>query len=162
MGVVHVDDIEAVERGEGRIASRFRRLGTATGGHRLQATLYEVEPGKAAFPFHAHFGMEESLYLLEGQGELRLGDACHAVGPGHYATFPVGPDHAHQLINTGTTTLKYLCMSAGGDPEVVMYPDSGKVGVMAGFLDGWPPTLVGFYRRGSEVGYFDGEDTGSD
>ena len=57
--------------------SRHRRLGKATGGERLGCSLYEVDPGKTAFPFHFHHAIEEAIYLLSGSGTLRLG-ACRA------------------------------------------------------------------------------------
>lgn len=40
---------------------------------------------------------------------------------------PPGPAFAHQLVNTGKTVLRYLCISANMTPDVCFYPDSGKV-----------------------------------
>lgn len=158
MAVVHEDDIDRRTTSAGtRFASTSRRLGAAAGGRGLQCTLYEVEPGKTAFPFHAHMGIEEGLYVLEGTGTLRLGHERHEVRPGSYAAFPVGEEHAHQLINTGDGPLRYLCLSDTADPEVVVYPDSGKVMCAAG---GWPPKIRQIARRGESLGYYDGEDTG--
>ena len=53
--------------------------------------------------------------------------------------------------------LRYLCLSTSSDPEVVVYPDSGKVAAIAG---GWPPETRHIGRLGEGVGYYDGEDTG--
>jgi hypothetical protein len=45
-------------------------------------------------------------------------------------------------------------------PEVVQYPDAGKVGVTAGRASGGDPvenSLRAFFRKADEVDYFDGE-----
>jgi hypothetical protein len=46
------------------------------------------------------------------------------------------------------------------EPEVSVYPDSDKVGVMAGSAPGGDPgkrVVAGVYRQNSGVGYYDGE-----
>ncbi len=37
-----------------------------------------------------------------------------------------GAEFAHQLINTGKNTLKYMAISSKSDVEICEYPDSGK------------------------------------
>src|SRR6185503_12001505 len=88
----------------------------------------EVEPGRAAFPHHFHCVNEESIYVLEGEGALRIGKDTVAVKAGDYVTFPTGPDFAHQLKNTGTQNIRYLRFSTLSSAEVVGYPDSKKIG----------------------------------
>lgn len=156
--VTHVSDVtvDTVVRGS-RFSSRCQRLSAATTAQRLGCSMYEVAPGKRALPFHAHFGTEEALFVLSGKGTLRIGDERIPVRAGSYASFPPGPDTAHQLVNTGTTPLRYLCMSSTSDPDVVVYPDSGKVTAAAG---GWPPTVRVVAREGDSLGYWDGEDVG--
>lgn len=163
--VAHVDEVPArsVEHGA-RFGATMRHLGVATGAKGIGATMYEVAPGRTAFPRHFHCANEEALFVLEGQGTLRIGDAEIVVGSGDYATFPVGPDHAHQLVNSGTTPLRYLCLSTLSSAEVVGYPDSKKIGAMA------TPSLEAA-RRGefwvrhvsfesSAAAYYEGEDAG--
>ena len=38
----------------------------AGGGERLGASLYEIPPGQATFPYHAHFANEEMLIVIAG------------------------------------------------------------------------------------------------
>ena len=134
-----------------RFAATARELGDAVGAQKLGACCYEVPPGKTTFPYHWHGAEEESLYVLEGTGTLRLGADTLAVGPGDYVAFPCGPDHAHQLTNTGAAPLRYLCFSTRADVEVVGYPDSGKIGTRAGT---W---LRRRHREANQVDYYDGE-----
>jgi uncharacterized cupin superfamily protein len=140
-----------------RFASRRKRLGGLTGGKSLGCTLYEVEPGKRAFPMHAHLANEEAIYILEGEGTMRIGDRKVPVRAGDYIAFPPGRESAHQLINTSSAPLRYLCNSTMRGPEVAVYPDSGKLGVQAATPE---PIRLLFNRSDAATtaaDYFEGE-----
>jgi uncharacterized cupin superfamily protein len=172
--VVGEGDIGWSEQRHGnRFGHRRKRLAAAAGGQKVGCSLYEVEPGCAAFPRHYHLANEEAIYVLEGSGTLRLGreDQEVAVSRGDYVALPTGAEGAHQLANTGNSVLRYLCLSSVLEPDVLVYPDSGKVGVYAGeaagdleeeevfaeFLRG--DVGVGYYfLRGAEVDYYYGEE----
>jgi uncharacterized cupin superfamily protein len=156
-----------------KFGHRRKRLGSAAGGRRVGCSLYEVEPGRAAFPRHYHLANEEAIYVLEGSGTLRLGEEGEevALSLGDYVALPVGADGAHQLVNTSRAVLRYLCLSTVVEPDVLVYPDSGKVGLYAGSAAGAPKeeeifaeflrSDVGmgyYYLDGAEVGYYDGEE----
>jgi uncharacterized cupin superfamily protein len=143
-----------------KFGSRYRRLGVAAGAKGLMCSVYEVPRGRRAFPMHAHFGIEEAIYVLSGSGTLRIGAEEYPVEAGSYAAFPPGPDHAHQLINTGDQVLRYLCLSDSADPDVVRYPDSGKLAAFAGHSVKMPPAVRSICKEDCSVGYFDGEDIG--
>lgn len=135
-------------------------LGQATGATGIGASWYEVPPGRTAFPLHFHCAAEEAIFILEGEGTLRIGTETVAVRTGDYITFPVGPDHAHQLINTGAAPLRYLCLSTLPQADVVGYPDSKKVGAR-GVPPGWkfpgPAWVRVICRADSMLDYYDGE-----
>jgi uncharacterized cupin superfamily protein len=114
----------------GKFGYKRKRLGAAAGGKGIGASWFELAPGKRAFPFHYHLANEEAVYVLEGEGTLRLGDEEHPLRPGDYVTFIPGPP-AHQIVNTGSGPLRYLSLSTMLEPEVAIYPDSKKVGVLA-------------------------------
>jgi uncharacterized cupin superfamily protein len=155
--VVHHSEVKpgGFTKGD-RFALSSRWLGRATGARGIACSLYEVPPGKTAFPNHYHCANEESLYVLEGTGTLRIGPDKVAVSAGDYATFPVGPAHSHQLLNTGDSPLRYLCFSTMIPTEVVGYPDSKKIGALGfgGAGEQWLRLMV---REGSSVDYYDGE-----
>jgi uncharacterized cupin superfamily protein len=159
--VAHLDEVEAKGFGKGaKFGQKNKGLSRASGGKSLGCSWYEVEPGKAAYPAHYHCALEEALYILEGQGTLRIGSDRVAVGAGDYIAFPVGPDHAHRLDNTGSTMLRYLCMSSrmGAAVEVIGYPDSGKIAFSAGEFE--KPIVRMMVRNGSVTNdYFEGEET---
>ena len=112
----------------------FRRatLGDQAGGEQLGCSLHEVPPGKRAWPYHYHEGNEEAIYVLDGQGVLRTRDGEVTVGPGDYVALPTGEAGAHQLRNDGDEMLRYLVASTMCEPDVLIYPDSNKVGVYTG------------------------------
>ena len=107
-----------------------KRLGAAAGGKQIGVSWFEIQPGKKAFPFHFHLANDEGLYVLEGEGVLRLGDEEMPLRPGDYVAFPPGPP-GHQVINRSNAVLRYLALSTMIEPEVAIYPDSKKLGVLA-------------------------------
>lgn len=163
--VINTEELDwhAWSHGE-RFAAERKGLGDAAGGERIGASLYRVPPGRTAFPAHVHYGEEEALYILAGEGVLRLlegeGDETEVpVHPGDYVALPAGGP-AHQLLNRGTAPLEYLCLGTMSAPEVVEYPDSGKIGVMAEAPPGGPNArrlVHAFYKRGAAVDYYEGE-----
>lgn len=100
------------------------------GAHRLGYNLTVVPPGKAAYPFHSHYGNEEMFFILEGRGELRYGDEHHPLRAGDIVACPPGgPEAAHQIRNTSPdAVLRYLAVSTTQSPDMFHYPDSGKTG----------------------------------
>ncbi len=151
--------IVEIERGT-RFRATARRLGVAAGGQQIGCVHYEVQPGRTAFPYHYHCGLEEAIFVLEGQATLRLGDERLEVRRGDWIALPVGPATAHELVNTGASVLRYLCISTQTHADVVVYPDSNKVAVFGSpqvdFLQ--PPWVRGVYRVDASVDYYDGEN----
>ena len=132
--VVNTNEVKPMETAKGGFASRRRRLGAEANGGALGCSHIEVEPGKIAFPFHAHNALEEALYILEGTGSLRIGPDTVAVRAGDYVAHLPGVV-AHSLKNTGTSTLRYLALSSPSMPvtmDIVTYPDSKKIAFAAG------------------------------
>ena len=77
------------------------------------------------------------------------------MSTGDYIAFPPGLE-AHQLINSSNTPLRYLCLSTNDGPEIVIYPDSDKLGALN--ID--PPIRVVFKRSdagSSAADYWEGE-----
>jgi uncharacterized cupin superfamily protein len=160
--VINLADVELQDTGNGgAFAAKVGSFGWRIGSTGLGVMLHVVEPGKKAFPFHAHHQIHELFLILEGEGEYRFGSERFPVKQGDVLAAPTGgAEHAHQIINTGPGTLKYLGISTIAETEVVEYPDSGKFGVTSRF--DWT-TMSGGIRhlaRSGEgsLGYFDGEE----
>ncbi len=148
---------EVSERFELRIA----RLSEGLGARKLGYNVTQVPPGKRAFPFHNHHVNEEMFFILDGTGEIRIGEKVHPVRPGDViACPPGGPETAHQIVNTGSSDLRYLAVSTNLMPEVAEYPDSGKFLVAdrgpGGSTD--PAEMFRFIgRAAASLDYWDGE-----
>jgi uncharacterized cupin superfamily protein len=159
--VVHEDELTWSEFTRGtRYAERRKQLGLAAGSERLGCSVYELPPGRTAWPKHYHLGNEEAIYVLEGVGTLTIGDRTLAVRTGDWVALPVGAKYTHQLVNTSASTLRYLCMSTMVEPDITVYPDSGKIGVYAGSAPGGPResrTFGGFIDNGARRDFWDGE-----
>lgn len=65
-----------------------------------------VEPG-AVTTLHLHRKTEELYFILEGSGEMTLGDRHFTVSAGD--TICIAPGTAHRIRNTGTGRLRILC-----------------------------------------------------
>ena len=155
--VVHHSEVKPVELSKGsKYAMSDNVLGRATGAKGIGCSLYEVPPGKTAFPNHYHCANEEAIYILSGTGTIRLGDARVAVRAGDWIAMPIGPDHAHQMINDGKEPLIYLCVSTAHKCEVVLYPDSGKLGLWAG-PSPMTPWIRTIKRNDESLDYWDSE-----
>ena len=152
-------DWEENEHGE-KYESKRKRLAANTDAEKLGASLYEVPPGKTAWPRHYHLVNEEALFILSGEGTLEYGRNSVTVSEGDYVTLKAGERCAHQLHNDGDEPLRYLCVSTMEEPDVVMYPDSEKVGVFAGSAPGGDKekrTYHAYHRTEDAVDYWDGE-----
>jgi uncharacterized cupin superfamily protein len=160
--VTNEDELRWVEHSHGeKFGYKRKSLSSAAGGEKLGCSLYEVEPGRRAWPYHYHGANEEAIYLLEGSGSLRVDGEEVSISGGDYAAFPASAEGAHQLVNTSDKTLRYLCFSTMAQPDAMVYPDSGKVGVFVGAAPGGPKekrTLSGFFRAEDGVNYYEGEE----
>ncbi len=160
--IVNSDELEWVTTGmEGtRFEGKRKSLSQATGAQKLGMSVYRLAPGKRGFPRHCHYANEEAIYILAGQGTATIGEVSVPVGAGDYIALPCGEAHAHQLENRGAGDLIYLCASTMIEPDVVGYPDSGKIGVFTGAAPGGDKAerqISGFWRKGESVVYLDGE-----
>jgi uncharacterized cupin superfamily protein len=101
------------------------------------------------------------FFILEGRGSVRIAGKSHEIRKGDFISLPPGPDSAHQIVNTGKRPLRYLAVSTMEVPEVVEYPDSGKIGILTGAHAGHRPPKGGlrkWLRLRDAVGYWEGEE----
>lgn len=149
---VEFDDIEE----NGYYTSKRGQISDRIGAQKLGYNLTVLPPGKAQCPFHSHHGEEEMFLILEGEGELRFGNQRYPIRTHDVIACPTGgPEVAHQIINTGTTVMRYLALSNLVQIESCQYPDSNKVLVVAGPRG--QRGLRGMFRAENTVDYYDRE-----
>jgi len=160
--IVNIDKVElrAQSHGEG-FECQLAPVGAALESQKLGFNVTIIPPGKRAFPYHAHRANEEMFFILEGEGSLRVDGGTHPIRRGDFISLPPGRDSAHQIINDSKGPLRYLAVSTTEQPEVVEYPDSGKLAVIVGWRGPTrpaPPDAIRHIARLQDaVDYWDGE-----
>jgi len=99
-----------------------------TQAERFSAGVVTLEPGKG-HDRHNHPGVEEILYVLEGEGVQMVdgedGPDKRTVGPGVLIHIP--PDVHHSTVNTGTGPMRILAVYAPPGPEAALRAMDGVV-----------------------------------
>jgi len=159
--VVNIDDVELEPTEVGELfAAKMAQLNSFVGSKKLGYRICVVPPGKRAWPRHAHLVNEEMVFVISGRGLLRYGNDESPLRAGDVIAFVPGPDTPHQIVNSSEQDLKYLCVSTMEEPEIVLYPDSEKYGVLAGSAPGGDKadrTFEVFAKRGVNLPYWEGE-----
>ena len=127
---------------------KFVPFGTAAHTH---VCVYEIPPGKSAYPYHYHCKTEETFYIIRGEGLLRTPEGEKTVEAGELIFFPAGEAGAHKLTNTSQTELLvYIDFDSTHELDVAVYPDSDKIGI-------WGMGINQLFPKSAETDYYDGE-----
>jgi len=134
-----------------------RRL-VRTPGRWLSMSVYVLDAGQKHLPYHFHHGAEEILIVLEGTPTLRTPAGERVLENGEVVHFPRGADGAHQLWNATDQSVRFVVAAAGTTPELVEYPDTGKIAAMAKTPSQRGPALWTMHLLDDAVGYWDGNE----
>ena len=86
--------------------TNLRMIGAENVGARNIEMIHgTVEPGQGALP-HAHPGIEQVVYVLEGRARAEVAGESAEVGPGDVCYFP--PDIPHVFTAVGDQLVKVL------------------------------------------------------
>ncbi len=111
-------------------------------------SIYEIPPGKSAYPCHYHMKNEEVFYIISGRGELSAPNGIRDVSKGDLLFFPANERGAHKLTNSSSTEmLVYIDFDTCNDLDVAFYPDSKKIGVLGMGINQ-------FYKTEDSVDYY--------
>ena len=115
------------EQDTGPFRWRRARVGRQAGARELGASVFELEPGAATFPLHAHHANEEMLVVLSGRPTLRTLDGERTLEDGEVVCFRAGRQGAHRVENRGDRPARILIVSTMIGPDVVEHIESEKV-----------------------------------
>jgi len=104
---------------------REKSLAVATGLTEIDFSLIEVAPGDESTEHHKHYHEEECLYVLEGEGQARIGAEIHEIKAGDFVGCRKG-GLAHSFKNTGDNPLRCIVVSQRKEHDVSDYPRRGK------------------------------------
>ena len=96
--------------------------------------------------------------MLRGTPTLRSPDGERELKEGEVVHFPRGPEGAHQVSNRSGDVVRYVIAASQGTPEIVEYPDSGKIAAMARTETSTGGPLFTINRLADAVDYYDGEN----
>lgn len=88
-----------------RHTSNQRLIGPDNGARHLEIVLGTLEKGGAALP-HAHPGVEQACYLLEGSARADVAGESFDMQPGDACFFPAGETHVFTV--TSETPVRLL------------------------------------------------------
>ncbi len=157
MGKCNERDVEWNEYDHGASAFRRKELSNAVDAEQLGCSLYELEAGKRSWPYHYHTANEEAIFVLEGEGTIRLEDGEASLEAGDYVSLPADETGGHQVVNDGDDPLRYLAVSTMNEPDVTIYPEMEKLGVFVGSPPGGRDerSFHGYYPIDGDVGYWE-------
>ncbi len=146
------DDWDRVEERPGW-RSKDAWVGAHIDAELIGGSMYELEPGDRLWPYHTHHANEEWLVVLRGRPTLRTPEGERELEEGDVVCFRRGKDGFHQVLNGTEAAIRVLMLSTLIAPDLVEYPDSGKVGArsVAG-------ERILLSRPGPVLDYWDGED----
>lgn len=149
---VRFEDVPSKHKSEHEGYEYYKReLVSKSDAHQCAISIYEVPPGKAAYPYHYHIRNEEAFYILRGIGLLETPTGNKEVSAGDFLFFPANEEGAHKLINTSKTeALVYIDFDTHNEIDVAFYPHSGKVGI-------WGKNINQVYYTNKQVNYYSGE-----
>jgi uncharacterized cupin superfamily protein len=128
-------------------------VGERIGSSILGGSMCEVEPGNKMWPYHTHFANEEWALVVRGEPTLRTPEDERVLQEGDVVCFARGEGGAHQIVNHTDAPVRVLMLSTRIAPDVVFYPDTGKM--MATDATGEGIMLA---RRGPTLEYWEGEE----
>lgn len=142
--IAHLDAVPAETFERPGYEGTEQRIGEHLGAETTGLRHTVLRPGALSCPPHWHTAEEELFYVLDGDGEVLLGDDVVPVRPGSVLARPPGTGVAHALRG-GPRGMTYLSWGTRVPADLVYYPRSRKLNVQ------------GLCFRVEPVDYWDGE-----
>jgi len=120
--LVRPSDVQAYSPANHTGTRNFRLIGPQTvGARQLEVLVGEIERGKGALP-HAHPGIEQVCYLLEGEAHVEVGGEKFEMKPGEACFFPPQAMHVFLVTSERARVLVIYAPPYGEDPAKVVRP----------------------------------------
>ncbi|HSR10218.1 MAG TPA: cupin domain-containing protein [Thermodesulfobacteriota bacterium] len=100
----------------GRIPGRETRdliNAKTVGAKGISLRVTDVLPGQTCTPGHIHTECEEVIFILSGQGEIKIGDEVFPMKTGDAVYLPTGVGHL--IRNPGKETMRMACSFSSAD-----------------------------------------------
>jgi len=100
----------------GKITGRETRdliSGKTVGSKGISLRIADVLPGALCTPGHVHTECEEVIFILSGQGEIKIGEETFPMKIGDAILLPSGVPHL--IRNTGKEVMRMACSFSSND-----------------------------------------------
>jgi len=100
----------------GKITGRETRdliSGKTVGSKGISLRIADVLPGALCTPGHMHTECEEVIFILSGQGEIKIGEEPFPMKIGDAILLPTGVPHL--IRNTGKEVMRMACSFSSND-----------------------------------------------
>ena len=134
----------------GKYESQDGEVGFFIGAERLGYQVVKLPPGARFCPVHAEFSEEELFVVLDGMPSIRSRHETLQCRKGDFIAFPIGPRHAHQVLNESSAEATILLLGQNQAHAVCYYPESDKLLVST-------PDVRWMVRNSPQLDYYDGE-----
>lgn len=99
--------------------TNVRLVGPANGARHMEVVLGDIEAGGSALA-HAHPGLEQAAYVLEGTAVAGIDGQDYEVRPGDLMFFPEGVFHSIKVTSDRIKLLVIYSPPYGEDPAKVI------------------------------------------
>ena len=109
--IVNLNDVPV-----GKITGRETRdliSGKTVGSKGISLRIADVLPGALCTPGHVHTECEEVIFILSGQGEIKIGEETFPMKIGDAILLPTGVPHL--IRNTGKEVMRMACSFSSND-----------------------------------------------
>jgi quercetin dioxygenase-like cupin family protein len=113
---VRQQDIEPYSPANHVGTRNYRMIGAETvGAKQVEMLIGEVEKGKGALA-HAHPGIEQVCYLLEGTAQVEVAGEAFELAPGEACFFPPDAPHVFTVTSERAKVMVIYAPPYGEDP----------------------------------------------
>jgi quercetin dioxygenase-like cupin family protein len=122
---IRQSDVEPYSPANHTGTRNFRLIGPETvGAKSVEVLIGEIERGKGALP-HAHRGIEQVCYLIEGSAHVEVAGEEFEMAPGEACFFPAGATHLFVVTSERAKVLVIYSPPYGEDPAQRIAPPAG-------------------------------------
>lgn len=116
MKIIHYSDQESktFDQAPAKAVTGRVVIGKADGAEHFCMRVFEISPGGHT-PQHTH-DWEHEIFIHQGSGEVLKDGAWVGIAQGSVIFIPAG--ELHQLRNSGTSPMVFVCLVPGKAPEL--------------------------------------------
>jgi quercetin dioxygenase-like cupin family protein len=118
-GLIRPSELPGYSPANHQGTTNVRIIGPESGARHMELVLGDIVKGGSALP-HAHPGLEQAVYVLEGSAVVGIDGQQQEVGAGDVMFFPEGVFHSIEVKSARIKLLVIYSPPYGEDPAKVI------------------------------------------